>query len=121
MDQTSQADWGKLLNEAMRIKGFDSINSFFREQFSENVFPHAKWKKLFRVAKDNSTGGYTQLIGNHRVPVIVNSVVRDVRGNIITNQELRPLPRAWCRTVRSASRPTSAETSRTDAGQRVYP
>lgn len=88
MDQTSQADWGKLLNEAMRIKGFDSINSFFREQFNENAFPQAKWKELFRVAKDNSTGGYTQLIGNHRMPVFANYLVRDVRGNIITNQEL---------------------------------
>lgn len=88
MDQTNQADWGKLLNEAMRINGFDSINSFFREQFNENVFPQAKWKKLFRVAEDNFTGEYTQLIGNHRVPIIVNSVVSDVIGSIITNKEL---------------------------------
>lgn len=88
MEQTNQADWYKLLNEGMRINGFDSVNAFFREQFNENVFPQAKWKELFSVAKENFNGGYTQLIGNHRVPVIVNSVVRDVGGNIITNQEL---------------------------------
>lgn len=88
MEQINQADWYKLLNEGMRINGFDSVNAFFREQFNENVFPQAKWKKLFRVAEENFTGGYTQLIGNHRVPIIANSVVRDVRGNIITNKEL---------------------------------
>lgn len=88
MKQINQADWCKLLNEAMRIKGFYSVNAFFREQFNENVFPQAKWKKLFRVAEENFTGGYTQLIGNHRVPIIANSVVHDVRGNIITNEEL---------------------------------
>lgn len=86
MDQTNQADWGKLLNEAMRINGFDSINSFFREQFNENVFPQAKWKKLFRVAEDNFTGEYTPLIDNHRVPIIANYVVRDAEGNLIHNR-----------------------------------
>lgn len=61
MEQTNQADWYKLLNEGMRINGFDSVNAFFREQFNENVFPQAKWKELFSVAKENFKGGYTQI------------------------------------------------------------
>lgn len=88
MKQTNQGDWGNLLNEAMRIKGFDSINSFFREQFSENAFPQAKWKELYHVVDENCIGKYMQLIDNRRMPVFANYLVRDVRGNIITNQEL---------------------------------
>lgn len=89
MNQTNQADWGKLLNEAMRINGFDSINSFFRDQFSDNDFPQAKWKELFRVAEENSTGEYTQVIGTNRVPIMANYVARDSEGNLIHNREFK--------------------------------
>lgn len=84
--QTNQAEWYKFLNEGLRFGGFDSVKAFFRDQFSENIYPDAKWKELFRVAEENCTGEYTQVIGTNRVPIMANYVARDAEGHLIHNR-----------------------------------
>lgn len=82
-----QSDFYRLLQGALLNSNgrYDSLETFFRDEFNENAFPNAKWKELFDVEEENPDGEYVQMIGVNTYPVMASYTAFDAEGQLISN------------------------------------
>ena len=84
---TYQSDFYRLLQGALLQSNgrYENLEVFFRDEFSENAFPNAKWKELYSVAEQNEDGEYYQMIGVNTYPVMASYTAFDAEGQLISN------------------------------------
>ena len=84
---TYQSDFYRLLQGALLQSNgrYENLEVFFRDEFSENAFPNAKWKELYSVAEQNEDGEYYQMIGVNTYPVMTSYTAFDAEGQLISN------------------------------------
>lgn len=82
---TNDSQFYKLLNGAIMSAGYADIAAFFRDEFTENTFPNAKWAELFPAGEENESGEYFQFTGINTRPIMASYTSFDAEGQLIAN------------------------------------
>lgn len=82
---TNESQFYKFLQGAVMQAGYADVSAFFRDEFTENTFPNAKWAELFPAGDENESGEYVQFTGVNTRPVMANYVSFDAEGQLIAN------------------------------------
>lgn len=82
---TNDSQFYQFLQGSLFNAGYDSIEAFFRDEFSENTFPNTKWAELFPAAEENESGEYVQYTGVNTRPIMANYTSFDAEGQLIAN------------------------------------
>lgn len=69
---TDDSQFQKLLNGSIISAGYADISAFFRDEFTENTFPNAKWAELFPAGEENESGEYFQYTGINTRPIMAS-------------------------------------------------
>lgn len=82
---TNDSQFYQFLEAAVRYSGYADISAFFREEFTENTFPSAKWMELFPAGEENEDGEYVQYTGVNTRPIMASYTSFDAQGQLIAN------------------------------------